>query len=140
MKDANGRLVTAGGYVVSPGITLPDDATTVDVALDGTVNVETSSGNQVVGTIELHRFPNAAGLSSEGDNLYRETEASGAALAGTPGEQGFGSILSKYLEKSNVQMVSELVNLITAQRGYEINSRCIRVGDNMLRELSQLIR
>lgn len=140
MKDANGRLVTAGGYVVSPTITIPQDATTVDVALDGTVNVATPSGNQVVGTIELYRFPNAAGLSSEGDNLYRETEASGAAIAGTPGEQGFGTILSKYREKSNVQMVSELVNMITAQRGYEINSRCIRVGDNMLRELSQLIR
>ncbi len=140
MKDANGQLVTAGGYIVNPGITIPQDATTVDVALDGTVNVATASGNQVVGTIEVYRFPNAAGLSSEGDNLLRETEASGSATAGTPGEQGYGTILSKYLEKSNVQMVSELVNLITAQRGYEINSRCIRVGDNMLRELNQLIR
>ncbi|MBE0535202.1 MAG: flagellar basal-body rod protein FlgG [Phycisphaerae bacterium] len=140
MKDANGRLVTAGGHVVSPAVTIPQDATTVDVALDGTVSVETSTGNQVVGTIELYRFANAAGLSSEGGNLYRETEASGSAVSGTPGEQGYGSILSKYVEKSNVQMVSELVNLITAQRGYEINSRCIRVGDNMLRELNQLIR
>jgi len=162
MKDANGQLVTASGYVVSPGITVPQEATTVDVAPDGTVSVQTP-----VGTIELYRFQNAAGLSSEGGNLYRETEASGAAIAGTAGENGYGSILSKYLEKSNVQMVSELVNLgengygsilskyleksnvqmvselvnlITAQRGYEINSRCIRIGDNMLRQLNMLIR
>jgi len=140
MKDANGQLVTASGYVVSPGITVPQEATTVDVAPDGTVSVQTPGGNQVVGTIELYRFQNAAGLSSEGGNLYRETEASGAAIAGTAGENGYGSILSKYLEKSNVQMVSELVNLITAQRGYEINSRCIRIGDNMLRQLNMLIR
>ena len=121
-------------------LTIPSDATTVDIASDGTVNVATTSGNQVAGTIDMYRFQNAAGLSSEGGNIYRETEASGTAIAGTPGEDGCGSILSKYLEKSNVQMVSELVNLITAQRGYEINSRCIRVGDNMLRQLNQLIR
>ena len=93
-----------------------------------------------VGTLELYRFPNNAGLSSDGQNLYRATEASGSAISGTPGEEGFGSILSNYLEKSNVQMVNELINLITAQRGYEINSRTIRVGDNMLRKLNMLIR
>jgi flagellar basal-body rod protein FlgG len=139
-KDANGQLVTTSGNVVSPGITIPPDATTVDIALDGTVNVATATGNQVVGTLEMYRFQNPAGLSSEGGNLYRETEASGTATSGTAGEQGFGTILSKYIEKSNVQMVGELVNMITAQRGYEINSRCIRVGDEMLRDLNQLIR
>lgn len=139
-KDANGQLVTASGYPVSPSITIPEDAMSVDIAMDGTVNAQTPTGNQVLGNLQLYRFQNPAGLSSEGGNLYRETEASGSATAGTPGEQGYGSILSKYVEKSNVQMVSELVNLITAQRGYEINSRVIRVGDNMLTQLGTIIR
>ncbi|HML73052.1 MAG TPA: flagellar basal-body rod protein FlgG [Anaerohalosphaeraceae bacterium] len=139
-KDANGLVVTASGYQVSPGITIPQDAMMVDIAGDGTVSVQTPAGNQVIGTLELYRFANPAGLSSEGGNLYRETEASGAAVAGKAGEEGYGSILSKYLEKSNVQMVTELVNLINAQRGYEINSRTIRTGDNILRQLSELVR
>lgn len=139
-RDANGQVVTASGFVVSPGITIPVDATTVDIARDGTVSVQTSSGNTTVGTLSLYRFQNPAGLSAEGGNIYRETEASGTATQGTAGEQGYGAMLSKYLENSNVQMVNELVGLITAQRGYEINSRCIRVGDDMLRQLNQLIR
>lgn len=138
--DANGQLVNASGYFISPGVTIPSNATTIDIGMDGTVSVETPSGQQVAGTIDLYRFINPAGLSSEGGNLYRETPASGAATSGTAGEDGFGSILSKTLEKSNVEMVTELVNLITAQRGYEINSRSIRVGDNMLRTTNQLIR
>lgn len=139
-KDANGVLVNASGYPISPTITVPQDAITVDIAADGTVSVETPAGTQVVGSIQTYRFPNNAGLSGEGGNLYRETEASGAAIAGTPGQEGFGSLLSQYLEKSNVQMVTELVNLITAQRAYEINSRTIRTGDNMLQQLNQLVR
>lgn len=139
-RDANGTVVTAGGYPLSPTITIPQNAIAVDVAADGTVSVQTPEGAQVVGTIQLYRFPNSAGLSAEGNNLYRETEASGAAIAGTAGEQGFGEILSHHLEKSNVQMVTELVNLITAQRAYEVNSRTIRTGDNMLQQLNQLVR
>lgn len=139
-KDADGYIVTANGYQLSPGITIPADAMSVDIGADGTVTCQTPSGIQVVGTIELYRFPNPAGLSGEGENLFRETEASGAAVSGQAGQDGYGSILSRYLEKSNVQMVNELVNLITAQRGYEINSRCIRTGDNMLQQLNQLVR
>jgi flagellar basal-body rod protein FlgG len=139
-RDANGYIVNASGYQLSPGITIPSEAIAVDIGADGTVTVQTADSAQVIGTIELYRFPNPAGLSAEGENLYRETEASGAAVSGTAGQDGYGSILSRYLEKSNVQMVSELVNLITAQRGYEINSRCIRTGDNMLQQLTQLIR
>lgn len=138
--NANGLLVSASGYQISPGISIPSDATSIDIEKDGTVNVETASGSQVVGTLTLVRFANPAGLSAEGGNLYKETEASGSAQAGTPGQDGFGTILSKYLEKSNVEMVKELVNLITAQRGYEINSRCIRVGDEILRNTNMLIR
>jgi len=139
-KDTNGLIVNASGYQLSPGITIPSDALSVDISLDGTVSAETPSGSQVIGSIQLYRFPNNAGLASEGANLYRETGASGTAVAGNPGENGYGTILSQYLEKSNVEMVNELVNLITAQRAYEINSRCIRVGDDMLRDMNQLIR
>ncbi|GAH39556.1 unnamed protein product [marine sediment metagenome] len=137
--DADGQLVNASGYAISPSITIPTEATSIDIGADGTVSVQTPSGSTAVGTLDLYRFPNNAGLSAEGGNLYMETEASGTATAGTAGEEGYGSILSKFLEKSNVEMVNELVNLITAQRGYEINSRCIRVGDMMLRKLNMLI-
>ena len=137
--DADGQLVNASGYAVSPSITIPTEATSIDIGTDGTVSVQTPSGSTVVGTLDLYRFQNNAGLSAEGGNLFMETEASGTATAGTAGEEGYGSILSKFLEKSNVEMVNELVNLITAQRGYEINSRCIRVGDMMLRKLNMLI-
>lgn len=139
-RDSTGALVNSSGYPLAAGITIPSDATTIDIGSDGTVSVEQPSGNSVIGTIPLIRFQNPAGLSSEGGNLYRETEASGSPISGTAGEGGFGSILSKHLEKSNVLMVNELVNLITAQRGYEINSRCIRVGDEILRATNQLIR
>ncbi len=137
-KGPNGELVTTMGYQLSPAITIPTDAVSVDIGKDGSVNVVTSSGTQsVVGTIQLAKFPNATGLSSEGDNLLAETEASGTATTGTAGESGFGSIQSGFLEKSNVQMVTELVNLIMAQRAYEVNSRAIRAGDEMLRNAIQ---
>ena len=94
----------------------------------------------IVGTIQLSRFANPSGLSSEGDNLLAETQASGTAVTGTAGENGFGSIQSGFLEKANVQMVNELVNLITAQRAYEINSRAIKAGDDMLRTANEIAR
>lgn len=138
--DANGLIVTAAGLEVSPGLTIPSEATSIDISKDGTVNVSTPAGNQVVGTIDLVRFTNPAGLSAEGGNLFRETEASGAPVTGTPGQDGFGTMLSKYLEKSNVELVNELVDLITAQRGYDINARAIKAGDSMLRNMNILIR
>lgn len=136
----DGQLVTTTGYLLEPSITIPTDAVSVDIGKDGGVNVTDPSGTQsVVGNIELARFPNPSGLSSEGDNLLAETEASGTPLTGLPGENGFGSIQSGFLEKSNVQLVSELVNLITAQRAYEINSRAIVAGDEMLRTANSLV-
>lgn len=139
--NANGQLVTTTGYAVEPAISIPTDAASVSIEKDGGVNVMDSSGTQsVVGTLQLARFPNASGLSSEGDNLLSETPASGTPTTGTAGENGFGTILSGFLEKSNVQMVTELVNLINAQRAYEINSRAIRAGDDMLRTASQIVR
>ncbi len=138
LVNATGQLVTASGYTITPAINIPPDATGIAIEKDGSVNVVDSSGVQsVVGTIQLARFPNSSGLSSQGDNLLRETEASGTPTTGTAGEDGFGAIQGGFLEKSNVQMVSELVNLITAQRAYEVNSRAIKAGDEMLRNAIQ---
>ena len=139
--NANGELVTTSGYAIEPAISIPTDYSSVSIEKDGGVNVTDSSGTQsVVGTIQLARFPNASGLSSEGDNLFSETEASGTPTTGTAGENGFGTIQSGFLEKSNVQMVTELVNLITAQRAYEINSRAIKAGDDMLKTANSIVR
>ncbi len=138
-KNADGELVTTAGYTIEPAITIPTDAAAVYIGPDGGVNVTTSTGTQsVVGNIQLVRFPNASGLSSEGGNLLAETEASGTPSTGTAGENGFGSLQSGFLEKSNVQMVTELVNLITAQRAYEVSSRTIKAGDEMLRNAIQI--
>ena len=138
--NGNSQLVTSTGYLLQPPITIPTDST-ISIEKDGGVNVRDSSGTQsVVGTIQLARFPNPSGLSSEGDNLYGQTEASGTPTTGTAGENGFGTIQASFLEKSNVQMVTELVNLITAQRAYEINSRAIRAGDDMLQTANNIVR
>jgi flagellar basal-body rod protein FlgG len=140
-QGPNGELMTSSGYLLEPAITVPTDTTSVSIAPDGGVNVTTSTGEQsVVGNIMLARFPNPSGLSSEGNNLLAETEASGSPLTGTPGESGFGQIQAGFLEKSNVQMVYELVNLITAQRAYETNSRAIRAADEILRKAIQIAR
>ncbi len=141
MKGANGELLTSSGYFITPSITIPTDAVAVNIGQDGGVNVTTASGTQsVVGTITLARFANPSGLSNEGENLLAETEASGTATTGTPGTNGYGIIQSGFLEKSNVQMITELVNLITAQRGYETSSRSIRAGDEMLRKAIEIAR
>ncbi len=137
--NANGELVTTTGYPIEPAIAIPTDAVSVSIEKNGSVNVIDGSGVlSVVGTIQLARFPNPSGFSSEGDNLLAETEASGTPTTGTAGENGLGYIQAGFLEKSNVQMVTELVNLITAQRAYEVNSRAIKAGDDMLRNAIQI--
>jgi flagellar basal-body rod protein FlgG len=137
--NANGQLVTLNGYPIDPPISIPVDAASVDIGADGGVNVTDNAGTRsTVGTIQLTRFPNPAGLTNQGDNLFAATDASGAAVPGNPGQDGLGAIQSGFLEKSNVQMVNELVNLITAQRAYEINSRAIKAGDDMLRETNSI--
>jgi flagellar basal-body rod protein FlgG len=141
MTNDTGQLVTANGYSIEPAISVPIDAVSVSIEKDGGVNITDAAGTQsVVGNIQLARFANPSGLSNEGSNLMAETTASGTATTGTPGENGFGTIQSGFLEKSNVQMVTELVNLITAQRAYEINSRAIRAGDDMLRTANGIVR
>lgn len=138
--NADGQLVTTSGYLVEPSISIPTDASSVTIEKDGGVNITDSSGSQsVVGTIQLARFSNPSGLSSKGDNLLGETVASGPPLTGLPGQNGFGTIQSGFLEKSNVQMVTELVELITAQRAYETNSRAIKAGDDMLRTANRIV-
>jgi flagellar basal-body rod protein FlgG len=139
--NANGQLVTATGYNLEPAITIPATATQIDIGKDGTVSVTDATGTQSsVGTLQLVRFPNAAGLTNEGDNLYAQTEASGTPTTGTPGQNGLGFVQGGMLEKSNVQMVTELVSLITAQRAYEINARAIKAGDDMLQTSTNIGR
>jgi len=139
--NVNGELVTTSGYALEPAISIPTDAVSVNIGKDGGLNVTDSSGViSVVGTIQLARFPNPAGLSAEGDNLFAETGSSGTPLTGEAGVNGFGTFQAGFLEKSNVQMVTELVNLITAQRAYEINSRAIKAGDDMLRTANNIVR
>jgi len=139
--NANGDLVTASGYSLEPAISIPSDARAISIGSDGTVSVFTGSSTTptVVGTITLVRFANPEGLHAEGQNLLAETPASGSPETGTAGQAGFGLIQQGFLERSNVQMVKELVNLITAQRAYEINSRAIRAGDEMLTTANRLI-
>ena len=136
-----GQLVTTSGYYLDPPISIPNDTRAISIGEDGTINVLTGSDStpQQIGQIQLVRFVNPSGLSSEGGNLLAETAGSGPAMVGTAGTEGFGMLRQNFLERSNVQMVSELVNLITAQRAYEINSRAIRAGDEMLQTANRLI-
>ena len=139
--NAERKLVTASGYELEPAITIPADERTINIGGDGTVSVFVGNSNAGVnaGTIQLVRFANPSGLTSEGNNLLAETAASGTASQGTAGENGLGLIRSGFLERSNVQIVTELVNLIRAQRAYEINSRAIKAGDEMLTTANRLI-
>lgn len=132
--DSQGQLVTASGYPVQPAITLPANVLSVSVGTDGTVSV-TQPGTAApvqVGSLQLATFVNPAGLQSIGDNLYQETGASGAPATNQPGINGTGVINQGYLETSNVNVVEEMVNMITTQRAYEINSKAVRTADQML--------
>ncbi|MBK1781545.1 flagellar basal-body rod protein FlgG [Advenella sp. WQ 585] len=139
--DQNGQLVTAGGYPIQPAITIPDNALTIEIGRDGTVSVTQpgATGNSIqVGQLELTTFVNPAGLLSLGENLYAQTDASGAETVSTPGLDGTGRILHKYTETSNVNVAEELVNMIATQRAYEMNSKAITTSDQMLARLTQI--
>lgn len=140
--DANGQMVTADGYVVSPGITVPSNATSVTIAQDGTVSAKIpgSTAQSQVGTLSGVRFPNNAGLRAIGQNLYQETESSGSATTGTFNDSGFGKVSQGFLETSNVSVVEQVVNMITAQRAYEANSKGIQAADEMLNQAINLKR
>nr|MDP2190618.1 flagellar basal-body rod protein FlgG [Rhodoferax sp.] len=138
--DPSGQLVTASGFLLQPAVTLPQNTTSVTIARDGIVSViqAGSTNNVQVGQIQLTTFLNAAGLQSNGENLYVETEASGAPNQSAPGQNGAGFVSQGYVESSNVNVVQELVNMIQTQRAYEINSKVIKTSDEMLARLSQL--
>ncbi|MGE5201538.1 MAG: flagellar basal-body rod protein FlgG [Acidobacteriota bacterium] len=135
-----GEIVTADGYVVQPGITLPSNTVAVSVNPSGQVLAEIAgqSAQQTIGTFQLATFPNEAGLEQLGGNLLKETQASGTAATGNPGSTGFGQLQQGFLETSNVNVVSEITNLITAQRAYEMNSKVIQVSDDMASALTQI--
>jgi flagellar basal-body rod protein FlgG len=139
-RSANGDLVNANGFIVQPGITIPDNALSITINAQGAVSVaiEGQTAPQSVGQLQLATFPNEAGLQAMGDNLFLETTASGLATLGTPGAAGFGDIQQGALETSNVNVVAEITNLITAQRAYEMNSRVIQAADEMLSSVVQL--
>ena len=132
--------MTADGYIIQPGATIPTDALSVTINASGIVSarIAGSTTEQQVGQIELAIFPNEAGLEALGDNLFLETAASGAATIGTPGATGFGTIKQGALETSNVNVVNEITNLIAAQRAYEMNSKVIQASDEMMSSVSQL--
>jgi flagellar basal-body rod protein FlgG len=136
----DGTIVTADGYVVQPGVAIPTNATNVTINTAGQVQATISgqTAPQTVGQVQLAVFPNAGGLDSQGDTLFLQTAASGNPVTGNPASPGFGSVMQGFIETSNDNVVSEITNLITAQRAYEMNSRVITASDDMLSTLTNL--
>ncbi|HHY33875.1 MAG TPA: flagellar basal-body rod protein FlgG [Firmicutes bacterium] len=141
-KDSEGRIVTSDGFPIEPEITIPPEAVDISIGTDGTVSVILSgeSEPQELGKIELAKFVNPAGLSAIGRNLFTATASSGQPAVGTPGLEGFGTISQGFLEMSNVKVVEEMVNMIIAQRAYEVNSKAIQTSDDMLSIANNLKR
>ncbi len=133
-QDGQGRVVTSDGFLLQPSINIPSTATDISIGSDGTVEIMLPDTNvpQQVGTVQLAKFANPAGLENMGRNLFVETTSSGQAIIGNPGENGFGTLAQGVLEMSNVKLVEEMVNLIVAQRAYEISSKSIQAADEML--------
>ncbi len=140
--DSEGNIVTSDGYLLEPSVTIPTDATQIYISSDGIISVKQagSSATTEVGNIELARFVNPAGLQAIGKNLFVKTDASGDPETGVPGENGMGTIAQGFLEMSNVSVVEEMVNMIVAQRAYEINSKSIQTADEMLQMTNNLRR
>ncbi len=140
--NADGRLVTSEGYFLIPDVTIPEDATSVAIGRDGTVAVQQfgQDGSTTVGQIEMARFINPAGLTAIGRNLLIESPASGTPITDIPGQGGLGEINQGYLEISNVSVVDEMVNMIVAQRAYEMNSKAIQTADDMSQIANNLKR
>ena len=136
-----GVLTTNAGYPVQPGIKIPNDASNVAISATGVVSY-TKNGNQTteLGRIEIARFTNPAGLMSEGENLYTATAASGEAIAGFPSDEGMGRLVQGSLEGSNVEVVQEMVDMITAQRAYELNSKALKATDEMSQVANEIVR
>ena len=137
--DSTGRLVTGDGLALAGGITIPPGTTEITIAPTGEISAKTASGFQTF-NMNLVRFTNPAGLESMGRNLYKDTPASGAAQQGQPGLDGFGVLAQNYLEMSNVKVIEEMVNMIVAQRAYEVNSKAVQTADDMLQISNNLKR
>lgn len=140
--NRDGNIVTADGDLLDPQITIPQDQVTITIGSDGTVSVVQADQvePQQVGRIEIALFQNPAGLQSVGRNLLIPTQASGEAVTGTPGEEGLGTLVSGFIEQSNVSVVEEMVNMIISQRAYEANSKVIRTADEMFNQANNVIR
>jgi flagellar basal-body rod protein FlgG len=139
--DKNGNLVTGSGDAVQPQITIPPNAQAIHIATDGTVSytLPGQTASQLAGQMQLANFQNPAGLNSIGQNLYLPTDASGDPIVAAPGgQEGVGTLLQGYTEQSNVSVVDEFVNLITAQRAYEANSKVVKAADEMYQQVNNL--
>ena len=136
----NGTIVTSDGYVVQPGIQIPTNATNVTINASGQVQVSLpgQTARQTVGQLQLAVFPNDAGLAAQGGNLFLQTAASGNPVTGAPSAPGFGTVMQGFVENSNVNVVSEVTDLITAQRAYDMNSQVVTATNQMLSTLTQL--
>jgi flagellar basal-body rod protein FlgG len=141
-KTSDGTLVTSSGYPIAPQITIPEGAQDFGITPEGrvTVNLPGQNGATELGQIELARFVNPSGLRALGENLFAESEASGEPIVEAPGENGMGKLMQQYTEASNVQVVEEMVNMIQAQRAYEIVSKSIQVSEEMLQVANNLKR
>jgi len=139
-SDINGQIVTSSGYPLQPPITIPPNAIDITVARDGTVSatIQGAVAPIQVGNVQLASFINPAGLQKMGENLFLETAASGAPNQNAPGTNGLGTVMQRYVEASNVNVVEELVNMIQTQRAYEMNSKSIETSDQMLQRLAQI--
>jgi flagellar basal-body rod protein FlgG len=139
--DSQGQLVTADGNVLQPAITIPSDAIAINISNDGTVSAQQPGGtSSVLGQIQLADFSNPAGLTHLGHSLFQASNASGEAITGNPGVNGLGSLGQGMLEMSNVNIVEEMVNLIAGQRAYEMNSKAVQAGDEMLQTANNIRR
>jgi flagellar basal-body rod protein FlgG len=137
--DSEGRLVTASGFQVQPAITIPNDVQSITIGRDGTVTItQPNNVTTTQGPIQLATFINPAGLQSLGENLFAETAASGPPVVTNPDENGAGVLRQSFVETSNVNVAEELVNMIVAQRAFELNSRAITTSDQMLQRLTQI--
>jgi len=139
--DSNGRVTNSNGYLLLPAVTIPQGANQITISNTGIVSaiLAGDTASTQLGTIELATFINSAGLSSIGNNLFTETGASGAPSTGTPGDNGYGILSQSFLEGSNVNIVQEMANMITAQRAYEINSKTITTSDEMMKTTNALV-
>lgn len=141
--DSQQQLVTSDGYVLEPQITVPTNMAGITFSSDGVITVSTTDSpdtQQQIGQLQLARFPNPSGMEALGSNLFRRSAASGDAIQVNPGQDGVGTLTQNFLERANVDVVTELVSLIVAQRAYEVNSRAIRTSDEMLSQVNGLVR